>query len=294
MDLVDTQAGTPEAAGELATALPLTEDSTGATIETDAQTTETQDGEQQALPEGEEAEAQTTLHTVIVNGQERQVTTEELRKGFQKGEAAAQKWSEANKLRQEADAIRQQSEQLRQTYVQRLQELQMQSVARAEPPDWLKIQEADPLEFQRQQALWLQGRHPYQEAQAKAAQVRSEYIVEQRSRLFEVIPEWKDREIHTKEDREVTEYAISAGFSPEAVRAADDPIVIACVRKAMLWDRAQAEAKKPKLPVTKPQPVKPAPVQAATVPPSGRTTQAAQPASPWASMYPSMYNGKRS
>jgi len=296
MDLVDTPTGTPDAMGEPATALPIAKDSIGASVETDAQTTETQEGEPQALPDGEEGDAQPQLHTVIVNGQERQVTTEELRKGFQKGEAAAQKWAEANKLRQEAESIRQQSEQLRQAYVQRLQEIQAQQIQKAEAPDWLKLQEADPMEFQRQQALWLTGQHPYQQAQAQAEQVRREYIAEQRNRLFEVIPEWKDREIHTKEDREVTEYAIKAGFSPQAVQAADDPLVIACVRKAMLYDRMQAEAAKPKPAVARPQPVKPAPIPAATVPTGGRATPngaAPKAVDPWAAMYPSMYQNSR-
>lgn len=296
MDLVDTPTGTPNAMGEPATALPIAEDSIGASVETDAQTAETQDGEPQALPESEEGDAQPQLHTVIVNGTERQVTTEELRKGFQKGEAAAQKWAEANKLRQEAESIRQQSEQLRQAYVQRLQEIQAQQIQKAEAPDWMKLQEADPMEFQRQQALWLTGQHPYQQAQAQAEEFRKKYVEEQKIRLLDIIPEWRSQEVSTREKREVAEYAIAAGFPVEAVRSADDPLVLACVRKAMLYDRMQAEAAKPKPAVARPTPVKPAPIPAATVPTGGRATPngaAPKAADPWAAMYPSMYQNSR-
>lgn len=78
----------------------------------------------------------------------------------------------------------------------------------------------------------------------KAEQQQQEHLAQQKEKLLEAFPAWKDPEVARREVTELQDYAIKELGVPEAAaRATIDPVVYKLAQKAMLYDRAQASAK---------------------------------------------------
>lgn len=92
---------------------------------------------------------------------------------------------------------------------------------------------------------------------AKAAKnEQATQIAQAKEQLLKEFPTWSDPVVARKELAEVQDYAISLGVPEAAARAAIDPMTIKLAHKAMLYDRAQAAAKKA-LDKTPPRIIKP-------------------------------------
>lgn len=133
-----------------------------------------------------------------------------------------------------------------------------------------KLEESDPVQWAKANEMRRQGRERLQAVQQELARVqhaeqqklverRKQYLEENRQKLPEMIPEWRDQTKAASEKRELGDYLVkSAGFSAEEVQEAADARLVAMARKAMLYDRLQQS----KPAVTKkvreaPKPVKP-------------------------------------
>lgn len=65
------------------------------------------------------------------------------------------------------------------------------------------------------------------------------YLEEEREKLLDAIPEWKDDAVASNEKRELIEFAKSAGYTDEEIAMVTDHRVLVLLRKAMLHDKAQ-------------------------------------------------------
>ena len=211
-------------------------------------------------PEGydeEEPESSPDLITVKVNGEEIEVTLEELRNGYSRQSDYTRKSQELAERRKNIEALEQEITAEREQYAELLPRMreQLQQQLQAEP-DWDKLYEQNPVEAVKLERKWQQVKQQReQQIQAVHAEQQrlmtirqrqmQEQLVKQRdaeqARLPEVIPEWKNAETAKKEAKEVREFLLANGFSEQDVDGITHAGVVKLARNAMLFEKGRAK-----------------------------------------------------
>lgn len=199
--------------------------------------------------ESDEEEPEAPIYTIKVNGEEVEVTLEELQKGYSRTQDYTRKTQQLAEMRKQAEAETESVRAERQQYSQLLDAMrqQVEATKQAEP-NWEHLRKTDPIEFaaqwadsqQRQQKLAViqaeQGRlaeiHQYEQAQQLAAMVAQEKQI-----LEEAIPEWRDQEIAKREKTELVEFGKRLGFKSEELASITDHRAVVALRKAYLYDK---------------------------------------------------------
>lgn len=209
---------------------------------------------------GAEPEPAADLFTVKINGEEKQVSRDELIAHYQKEQAASQKFEEAASIRREAEQQREQYLQHQQFMAQAVEQLkaQAQQWAQEGQPDWQQLLDENPHEYLKQREIFQQRAATLQQAQAaqtylqqqqaeqQQVELQQRMAVEGQKLIDEFIPEWKDQAVRERDEQEMIDYLTAAGYSQQDLinlnhsRASN----IALARKAMLYDRAMTKAQK--------------------------------------------------
>ena len=205
--------------------------------------------------EEEEEVEQPDIYTVKVDGEEYEVTQDELLNGYQRQQAYTKRSQELAEQRKAFEAEAQQVAQMRDAYAQQLEQLseQLQQVNDQEP-DWnelakqysaeeLFVYKAQ-LDKQKEQARQVEAekqalaQQPAQEQQAQMQQ----HLAKQREEMLDRIPQWRDEDVRTSEREQVIKYAQqSVGFSPQEIANASDARAIELLYKAWQWDNLQSK-----------------------------------------------------
>ena len=216
------------------------------------------DEEEYDEDEGEQEQADT--FTVKVNGEEIDVSLDELRNGYSR---QADYTKKSQTLAEERKAFQQDRDAVlleRTQYSQLLGALQQQLTAFDEPaPDFDRLYEEDPIEAsrlerqyrqrteqraQKMQAIAIeQQRVNDANAQEQEQQMRG-LITQEAARLPDVIPEWKDDKVAAREREELKSYLLDSGVAEEELGALVRASHIAVLRKAMLFDKGQSRVRK--------------------------------------------------
>lgn len=202
---------------------------------------------------------------VKVDGQEVEVTLAELRNGYSRTADYTRKATALAEQRKafeaEAEAIRAERAQYAQMLPILQQQIQQQNAAE---PDWDNLYDEDPIEAARLERHWRRTKEEQTqrlvaiqaeqqrlaEEEAKQRTQHMQAVVEaERSRLPEVIPEWKDQATMMKEAQELREWATSNGLTEQDINSLTQAAHIALVRKAMLYDKGVRNVEKAKQPV---------------------------------------------
>lgn len=219
--------------------------------------------------ESDEGEAEQPVYTIKVDGEEIQVTLEELQKGYSRTQDYTRKTQKLSELRKQAETEFESVRAERQQYSQLLDAMRAQVEAnRPAEPNWEDLRKNDPIEFaaqwadhqQRQQrltAIQAEQARIAEIQQYEQAQQLSAIVAQEKQVLEEVIPEWKDQETAKREKAELVEFGKRIGFKPEELASITDHRAVVALRKAYLYDKLMAK---------KPQ-VKPAQKSAPTLKP---------------------------
>lgn len=210
-------------------------------------------------PEEPEAEAE-PKYKVKVDGEEFEVTLDELRNGYSRDADYRRKTQALAEQRKAVEAEVERARQEREQYAQRLEivEQQLQETQGREP-DWDKLYQEDPVEWVRQRELWrdkqqrLQAvkaereRLAQQQQQEQAQQLQAKLAQEQ-ERLLEVIPEWKDSETARAEKQKIARVGQEYGYTNEELAQIYDHRAVAVLRDAARYRELMAKRKslKPK------------------------------------------------
>ena len=204
--------------------------------ETEADETE----EYETEAEAEEVE----YYTVKVDGEEMDVSADDLVKSFQLERTAQKRLSEAAEQRKSLEADRTVLEQEREKYAQGLAQLQAQlSQAGQEPTQeyWDKLYEEDPLEFVKQREAQRDREKAMQVVQQEQMQLIQQRVAEEKSKLVERIPEWRDDEVATREKAGLINFAQRVGFTSDELSQVVDSRLVDVLRRAYLYDQLQQE-----------------------------------------------------
>ncbi len=230
-------------------------------VETDAEEYEADDEDEASEPDDEE-DAEEVIEQelpddltikVKLDGEETEVTLDELRKGYsrysdytRKTQALAE---ERKAFQSEAEAIRMERAQ----YAELLPALKAQIEAQTEAePDWDNLYNEDPIEAARlerhwrktqqdktakMQAIMAEQKRVAEETAKEQQRALAEFVQSERARLPEVIPEWKDEGTMQTEAKELREWALNNGFSERDLSALVQASHVSILRKAMLYDK---------------------------------------------------------
>ena len=199
------------------------------------------------------------VYTVKIDGDEHEVTLDELRNGYQRQADYTRKSQSLAEQRKAYEANLEAVQNERGQYTQALEVLAAQQGAdleRFKSIDWATLKQDDPMEY-------MEKRLELQDTQDKISSVRTEQERVQRqavddSKVFlqnklhkeaetltEKLPEYADPSSNLR--NEIREYTLGLGFSPEDVDGITDHRVVLVLHKAMLADKgSKASSKKSK------------------------------------------------
>ena len=207
----------------------------------------------------EEEAQQPQTFTVKVDGQEVEVTQEELINGYSRQQDYTRKTQE---LSQQRKTIEQQQAELAQRdaiYSQLLPKMEAQLKGElANEPDWNALYEDDPVGYVREKQLWDEKKEKLSAVSAEQQRLQQEALAKQQEqiakaveygnkRLLEIIPEWQNPEVAAKEKAAISEYAIrELEYTPEEIQQVYDYRALLGLRNAWLNSRTvEATKKKP-------------------------------------------------
>ena len=206
--------------------------------------------------EEEEEVEQPDIYTVKVDGEEYEVTQDELLNGYQRQQAYTKRSQELAEQRKAFEAEAQQVAQMRDAYAQQLEQLSQynQQILGDAEPDWdalAKEYSAEELflyktklDQQKEQARQVEAERQaiaQQQAQEQQAQMQ-QHLAKQREEMLDRIPQWRDEDVRTSEREQVIKYAQqSVGFSPQEIANASDERAIELLYKAWQWDNLQSK-----------------------------------------------------
>jgi len=219
-------------------------------LEAEALPDDEDDTEAEDVDDDDEAdEGPAQLHTVKVDGEEKQVPYDELVRGYA-GQAYVQKG-----MTQNAEAAKQYQQQVqtlqseRQAVLQAFQALQSGNLtpqpqpptadADADPIGWMQEQ----AQYQRQMAQYQQEQATFQQLQAQeqsqSEAARQRMMAEQRQKAIELVPELGDAEKAPKIMQQMKKAASEYGLGDEDLAGVTDARAL-----AILYDAAQFRALK--------------------------------------------------
>ena len=227
-----------------------TDDVEGTESETEEETEALQaeeESESEETEETEEQEEQPKSYLVKVDGNEVEVTLDELQKGYSRTQDYTRKTQELAEQRKEAEAELGQVRQERAYYAQMLGALEQQLAQADQAPDWDRLYQENPNEWVRQRELWrdkqdkLTAVKAEQErlgatAQQEAAKIRQEQLRLEADKLVEAIPEWKDSKKAAAERSKLMDAAKAVGYADSELEQILDHRAVVLLRKAALYD----------------------------------------------------------
>lgn len=207
--------------------------------------------------------------TVEVDGEE--ITVEELKRGNLRQRDYTRKTQELAEARKQLEANYEEIQRERAQYAQMLPALQerLQQPVEQEP-DWDTLYDTDPVMAAKAERQWKKQQEERQAQlqaveserqrmmgleQQRLEQMQAQYFEQQRELLPELIPEWRDNSVASKEAKDIRGFLLKEGFSEQDVNGLTNATLVKLARKAMLYDQGQTRAteakRKPKTQKTK-------------------------------------------
>ena len=228
---------------------------------------EAEDGEQSDDEDEPEAkQEQPELYTVKVAGEEVQVTLEEALRGYSREADYTRKTQAVKAMEQELSGAREEYLAGLKTVQQIIEANQPrvdQSLRQTNPAEW----SAQMLQHQQWAAqareVNAETERLNAEAAKKEADEHSRLVAEERTKLFEAIPEWSDPKVLEAETPKLISHGAAYGFTPEEIGEVVDHRAMRVLRDAMLYRelvaksggvKAAVEAKKVSKPGVGPAP----------------------------------------
>ena len=209
--------------------------------------------------EVEDVVEQPTSYKVKIDGEEVEVTLDELQSGYSRQQDYTRKTQE---LAQQRKIIEQQQQELAQRdaiYAQLLPKLEAQlSADLGNEPDWNRLYEDDPVGYVREKQLWderkeklkatqAENQRLQQEAAAKQQEQLAKFVEYGQQKLLEIVPEWKNPEIAQQEKLAIRDYGINTlGYTAQEMDSIYDYRALLGLRNAWLNNKTvEATKKKP-------------------------------------------------
>jgi hypothetical protein len=219
--------------------------------------------------ESDEEEEVEELYTLRVDGQEVEVSLDELLKGYSRQSDYTKKTQEIAEQRKQAEQLQQQYgseiaqiQAERQQYMESLQNVIQNSMPAIEQfgnVDWDRLKDADPIEYvkkkeefreaqEKVQGMQMQYQQAYEQQAYEAQEQFKTHVRNEHMKFADIVPEWKEEKSRKKLATNIRDYAIKVGYSAEEVGQLADHRSLLVLMKAQKYDELQnADLKTKKL-----------------------------------------------
>ena len=205
--------------------------------------------------EDEEAESNVQKFQVRSDGEDLEVSLDELISGYSRQSSFTKK---SQALAEQKKGFENELAESREMRAQALQILENAKSAQTQAPKdanyWTDLKETDPMQFMLERDAvreeQFQDQMREQQIQTLRAQEEAEqrsnlekYVDSQKGVLKELVPEWGDKKVADAEKKLILEYGLGVGFNQTELDQAFDARAVATMRKAALYDQLTAKRK---------------------------------------------------
>lgn len=219
-----------------------TETETEAEVEDQTEDEEVEVESEQYDEESDEEEV--PVYIAKVDGEEVEVTAEDLIKSYQLEQTAQKRLREAAEERKKIQADAQQVEAERKYYAENLELLKgaltQYDQGNMTDQEWAELYQRDPIAYMKKKEDMRDQQNKIQALQQEQAALQRRHIETEQAKLLERIPEWKDAEVAAKERAGIVTYAKRFGFDDQEIAATTDSRVVDLLRRAYLYDALQS------------------------------------------------------
>ena len=192
----------------------------------------------------EESEEEVPVYLAKVDGEEVEVSAEDLIKSYQLEQTAQKRLREAAEERKKVQADVTQVEAERKYYAENLALLQdalkQYEQGNRTEEQWSELYQQDPIAYMKAKEDARDKQTKMQAVQQEQLALQQRQVETEQVKLLERIPEWKDPDVARKEKNEVVTYAQRFGFNDQEIAATTDSRVVDLLRKAYLFDQLQS------------------------------------------------------
>ena len=264
------------------------EDDTADDEADEAEDDEAEDDDDDEETEELEEEPAPELYTVKVDGVEKQVTLDELRRGYSGQEYIQTQMRQVAEGRKEVEAIYTALQNEAQQVAALRQRLEAGNIPQQPVPPSRELFEADPigymeakLKYDEDLAEWQQSMGELEQVSTRQRQMQQQalqyHLVQEMQKLQQAIPEFGDREKATQLRQAILETGQSYGYSPDELNEVADSRAVRILHDAMKYRQMMAAQGEVQKKVEKARPVvKPGVKKSAT---TGKVKQRKQAAS---------------
>jgi hypothetical protein len=283
LSLLDPEEETQETGEEQPTEEESTEETQDESLEEEQPDEEEEEGEEpdedEETDEVEETEEsdEVTLYTVKVNGEDTEVSEDELIRGYSRHSDYTKKTQELAEDRRNAEAAQAQYQaeisalqQERQQYAEALSQVIQSSMAGLDQYsniDWPTLKEEDPIEYitkrdeyreiqERVRQNQYQAQQVQQQQESEMQEVKKRVLKEEHGKLVAAVPEWGEPAGQKKLATDLRAYAINQGYSTEEIGGLVDHRSLIVLMKAQKYDALQKADVKSKKVKNKPKVVR--------------------------------------
>lgn len=214
--------------------------------------TETLEEEQ----DDEEVVEEPQLYAININGEEVEVTLDELQSGYSRQRDYTRKTQELaaqRKANEQKQAELSKNENLYKELLPRLEAALNEGIG--EEKDWEKLYAEDPIAYIRERdvhtekkerlaAVQAEQQRLQQEAQAKHQEELAQYMSYGNDEILKSVPSWKDNKVQSEEKLAIRDYAIGLGFTEQELDKIYDYRLLMGFRDAMLYNKTKKATKK--------------------------------------------------
>ena len=202
----------------------------------------------------EEAVEESPKYRVKANGEELEVSLDELLNGYSRTADYQKKTQSLAEQRKAVEAERSkiaETAKVRDTYAQRLQVIEQMLQQQSGTEDLSQLRENDPIgyalavadrsEKEKQiQAIRAERQRVQQEQAQQQSQVLQSHVQQEQQKLIDLIPEFKDEAKAEVIRRDIRVYAKSIGFSDQELSQVYDSRAVTALYKSMMYDKLVA------------------------------------------------------
>ena len=219
-----------------------------------------EDESEEEESEEDESEEEPDVYAVKVDGEELEVSLDELVQGYSRHSDYTRKTQELASQRDQMAQMQQQwaseisqAQAERQQYMEAIGQFVQQSMVGLEQyasVDWESLREEDPIAFVTKKEEFRDAQERVRQAQAQQgveaekqkqefAKIKQMALQEEHKKLVAAVPEWNEPEKRGELAKELSSYALSQGFKQEELQDLIDHRSLIVLMKAQKYDALQ-------------------------------------------------------
>ena len=215
--------------------------------------TETLDDEQDEIEEVSEPQ----LYAVKINGEDVEVTIDELQSSYSRQADYTRKTQELAQQRKTVEEQQSEVAKNEAIYKELLPKMEAAlSESLGDEPNWETLYSNDPIGYVRERDLWNEKQQKLQAVQAEQTRLQEEDQVKQQEQIQKYmqygekqilnhVPEWKDKTIQQEEKLAIRDHAINdLGFTAEEINQVYDYRLLMGLRNSWMQNKTQKAVKK--------------------------------------------------